>query len=287
MRNPAKKSSDAGNWKSPVRTDAFIFRARVNTAGYQWANGIMDGKPHLVPRFIPGTAIREFEPPKGVFAEFSETKPTREGIKTFANTYGDLFDSYKEPDHVEHDSTVSGGASLERWKSEIAWMRTLVELWQNIEKRRLGELEKIVRWRKTKDGNKEVGYVIKAPRVKDVTLAHSAISESGLSHFREGDVWLPAWCALQREINLQLEAHPTPPRLAWTPDYYQRIIFKQPNLLAAMWLKFAQAVVGEFQIKQCQVCGGYFQVGPGGKRADSTWCGDACKQKKWRDAHGK
>ena len=72
------------------------------------------------------------------------------------------------------------------------------------------------------------------------------------------------------------------PRLAWTPDYHQRLIFVPSNLLAAMWLQFAQAVTGEFKLKRCEQCGEYFPVGPGGKRADAETCGDRCRQRKRR-----
>jgi hypothetical protein len=56
-----------------------------------------------------------------------------------------------------------------------------------------------------------------------------------------------------------------------------------PNLLAAMWLQFAHAVTGEFQLQLCAGCGKYFQVGPGARRADATTCSDACRQRKKRN----
>jgi hypothetical protein len=230
------------------------------------------------------------EPPKGVFAEFARLDSTDKGIREFAEKYGDLFDSYRDPDLAAHDGTVSGGASLKKWQSEIGEVRVLVDLWQDIKKHRLTELRKIIRWKKTKQGHKAVSYFIETPiRRRDVTLAHSAIRESGMDRFREGDVLLPARCALQREINVRLAEHPTVPRLTWTPDtletsggYYQRIVFAPPNLLAAMWLRFAQAVTGEFELQTCEYCGRYFQIGPGGRRSDSTTCTDVCRQRKKR-----
>jgi hypothetical protein len=291
MRLSAKKA-DAGalNRKQRVITDAFIFRWGVNEAGYQWARGIMDGKPRLVARFEPGKGVRLTEPPKGVFAEFARLSGTEKDIKVFADKYGDLFNTYDVREHAAHDGTVSGGASIKRWQSEIGDMRILFDLWEHIKHHRTTELNKIIRWKKTKDGHKAVSYVLETPtRKHDVTLAHSAIGESGLSRFNENDVLLPARCALQEEINLRLNEHPTVPRLVWTPDtpessggYYQRIIFTPPNLLAAMWLRFAQAITGELQLHRCAYCGTYYQVGPGGRRADSTTCKNSCRQQKYQ-----
>jgi len=275
--------------KKAIRTDPFIFRWKVSEAGYQWANGISDGKPHLVTRFEPGKGIRLIEPPNGTFAEFARLEPTENGIREFAEKFGDLFDTYSEPDHVAHDGTVSGGASMKRWRSAIGDMRVLFDLWKSIQNRRFAELKKVISWQKTGRSFSSVSYRIETPtRKRDQMLGHSKFSRNAFSRFSKGDVLLPARYALQEEINLRLAEHPTVPRLAWTPDtretsggYYQRIVFIPPNLLAAMWLQFAQAVTGEFGLQQC-ICGKFFQVGPGGRRADATTCSDACRQRKRR-----
>jgi hypothetical protein len=242
----------------------------------------MDGKPHLVPNPEPGKGVWEYEPPISLFSEFATLETTASAIKGFADKYGDLFASYDEPDHVALDGTVSFGASLKRWQSEIGDMRALVDLWGHVQQRRLSELKNVVTWKKTEAGDDEVSYVLRTPRGRrNVTLFHSALGES---RFRRPDVLLPSRCALQLEINKRLAEHSTIPRLAWTPDYQHRIIFKSPHLLAAMWLQFAQAVTGEFQLKRCVVCGKFFQVGPGGRRADSMTCTDACRQQKSRQS---
>lgn len=84
------------------------------------------------------------------------------------------------------------------------------------------------------------------------------------------------------EVNKRIAEYVTTPRLAWTPDYGQRIIFEPSNLLAAMWNQFAQAITGDLRLKKCVVCGNYFQVGPGAKRADTITCGVACRQEESR-----
>jgi hypothetical protein len=270
--------------KTPVNTDPFIFRWKVSEAGYQWAKGITDGKPHLVPRLEPEKGFRPTEPRMATFAEFARLDPTHDGIMGFADRYGDLFNSYDIEDSVAHDGTVSGGASLKRWQSEIEDMRVLFDLWDNIQNHRIAALKKVIRWQKMKDGDSSVSYLLKtSTRTRDQMLAHSKLSKDALIRFADDrGVLLAARCALREEINLRLSEHQTVPRLAWTPDYDERIIFKPPHLLATMWLQFAQAATGAFGIKRC-ICGKFFQTGPGGRRADAITHGPACRQRKSRN----
>ena len=270
---------------TPIRTDPFIFRGKVCEAGYEWIKDA-EGKPRLVSRHVPGTGFRPYEPPTGLFRDFVKLSPTRDAIQEFARQHGDLFSRYESRQRaVRSDGTVGHGATLGTWTQEIGDMRTLVDLWGWIQDRRIPELKKIIKW--TDD---DVSYTIKTPRydTRDVTLAHAQLTGSGFfSHFSPSDVLLPARCALQQEINSRIAEQPPTPRLAWTPEYKQRIIFTPPNLLSAMWLQFAQSVTGELQLQVCAVCGKHYQIGPGGRRADSTTCSDACKQQKWRNTHGK
>ena len=78
------------------------------------------------------------------------------------------------------------------------------------------------------------------------------------------------------------------PELTWTRDtketlggYHQRIIFKPSNLVAAMWIQFAQAVTEELQMRRCDFCEEYFQVGPGAARDDARFCKDVCRVRAW------
>ena len=265
---------------SPIKTDPFIIRETVSVAGYEWLAGV-DGRPRLVPRHVPGVGFRLCEPHPGLFREFAVLNPTRDAILAFAEQYGDLHNSYAvEQSAIREDHTVTKGTSFGEWTKEIADMRVLVELRENIRHRRIAALKKIVKWTA-----KSVGYVIATPRRSaDVTLAHADVPGSGFSRFSRKDALLPAKCALQREINKRIAEQPTVPRLVLTPDYHQRLIFMPPNLLGAMWLQLAQDVAGEFELYSCDFCGKFFQRGPGGRRADATTCSDACRQRKKRNA---
>ena len=263
---------------TPVKNDPFIVRETVSEAGYEWIKGV-DGKPRIVSRRVPGLGFRLCEPHPGLFREFAALSPTEDAIVQFAGQYGDLFNRYAfEQDAPREDGTVSHGASFGTWTKEIADMRVLLELWEDIQHRRITALERVIKWTA-----KDVSYVIETPRhTANVTLAHADIPRSGFSRFSPKDALLPAKCALQMEINKRIAEQPTIPRLAWTPDYHQRLIFTPPNLLGAMWLQFAQAIAGEFELYPCDACGKFFQRGPGGRRADATTCSDTCRQRKKR-----
>jgi hypothetical protein len=266
-----------------VRTNPFILRCRVHAAGYTWAKGKHDEKPHLVPRKETGLGIRLKEVPEGLFRQFAELEPTKSAIEIFSREYGGNLFSRQEFVNiisdlvVREDQTATWGASLDAWQGAIEEMKAFVELWDSIRNRSIAKLGKIIDW-----SDNGVGYRI-AGRYVNIA-ASDALLTCPLRRFVHKDVLLPAQYALQIEINRKLEdpRTVTVPRLAWTPDNYQRLIFMPSNLLAALWLQFAQAVTEELQLRACEVCGRYFQVGPGANRADRQTCSDKCRQQKKR-----
>lgn len=259
----------------------FAFRASVSEAGYEWRKGT-DGKLRLIPCRVPGRGFLSLETPPGLFCGFASTTQTKEAIQRFAGLHGDLFSRYDMNQGVAlKDGTWIPGTALGRWSQEIEDMRILITLWSDIQQLKIESLSKVIKWT-----NKEVGYVLKTPRRKSrVTLAHTYLGEAHFGPFSENDVVLPAHYALQREINVRLSDYAAVPQLTWTSDkhgQHQRIIFRLPNLLSAMWLQFAQAVTSEFQLKKCPVCHTYFQAGPGARRIDAITCGGKCRQAKKR-----
>jgi hypothetical protein len=262
-----------------IRTNPFIFRWAVNESGYKWAKGLVDKKPHLVSRTEQaGFRLRELK--DGLFAEFAALSPTQDEIEHFAQEYGsNLVSTYDDLGDlvVREDYTATWGTSLEAWQSEISDMKALVRLWDDIRYRRLVALRKVIDWSDNGVGYKLCGRYINLA-ARDILLTVP------LRRFVYNDVLLPAQYALQKEINRRLEAprSATVPRLAWTPDNQQRLIFVPKNLLAAMWLQFAQAVTEELQLRACTECGKYFQVGPGANRADRKTCSERCRQRRKR-----
>jgi hypothetical protein len=253
----------------------------VNGAGYEWLPGLGDKDIHLVPCDEPGVGVYVKEPPSGLFLTFAALKPSEKAVTAFADEHGDLFETFAGfGDFVERENhTVTVGTSLTDWKQAIGEMQELTQLWKWIKQRDITKLKKIIR-----RGDNGISYSI-AGRI--VALAHPEVAMDVPMRrfgFAAKDVLLPAKYALQKEINRRLSGPRTfcVPQLAWTPDNHQRIIFRPSNLLAAMWLQFAQAVTEEFQLKQCEACGKYFQIGPGARRADAKTCDDKCRQQKKR-----
>jgi hypothetical protein len=270
-----------------VRPDPFIFRNRVSDAGYEWGKR-EDGQSCLMMRDAPGVGLHTKELHPGLFREFAGLEPTREAIQGFAEEYGDLFNHWQGS--RSEDGALIWGSLFSTWKEKIAEMRILVSLWDQIQTRQIAALKKVIT--QTDEGP---WYTIRLPRRR--VLASLAYENTPSSpnelvrfypiQFAPNDVVLPARCALQIEINNRLSEHSTIAVLSWTPDtneatggYHQRINLKPLNLLAAIWTQFAQAVTGEFQLRQC-FCGNYFPVGPGGRRADATTCDDTCRVKRW------
>jgi hypothetical protein len=254
-------------------TNVFLFRGWLNEAGYEWLSGD-DGKPRLVPQ--RGTGYRRYNAPPGLFLGFSELNPTKKSVREFADKYGDIFSRYDVVQSAARkDGTISHGTSLGSWAKEIADMKAIVELWNQIENQQLSELAKII-WRT----GEAVGYEIATPRRKAWhILAHVDIGE-GLGRLNEKDVLFPARCALQLEINKRIADNAPVPRLAWTPDHHQRIILDPPNLLSAMWMQFAQEMIGQFRLVLCACgCGRYFQTGPGARKSHTKTFDAACRKR--------
>ena len=270
--------------KTPFRSDPFIFGSLVPEAGFEWQKGI-DDQARLASRADIGDLLQIKEPLKnsGLFIEFANLSPTKDAIRQFANTWGNLFNKFGEKDWIPGACLPKGGTSLQLWKNAIGQMRVLLNLWEAIKdhKQRHTELKKIIVWYKG-----GVRYSLSYPHgSSDAWIAAPELRPELLRTFVPGDVVWPAKYALQQEINARLSdpALVTAPQLIWTEDRDQRIILMPGGLLAAMWLQFAQAVTEEFQLKICLGCRKYFQIGPGGRRVDATTCSDACRQRKRRN----
>ena len=259
-------------------SDPFAFYCRVEDEGYDWVRGRLVGLGGL------GSLVKTREMPGGVFLEFANLQPDPESIRQFANRYGNnLLERYDLSQLEVHRGVAKGGSTLQAWAGEIADMRVLVDIWHATEdQKHRAKLKEIITWK-----GKDVMYSITTPR-RAMPLAWL-----DSSRFKPSDLLMPARYALQAEINRRLSEPEmlTAPRLVWSQELskddgppqarYQRIIFTPPNLLAALWLQFAQALAKKYRLKTCEGCGKIFVAGPGsGKREDSETCKGACRQRK-------
>lgn len=102
--------------------------------------------------------------------------------------------------------------------------------------------------------------------------------------------------ALVRNLaNKRLDAHTTT-RCQISPEAYlgrpARInhVITPRNLLGAIWAQFMRAVEGHAHFRNCEQCGGPFEVSGrkyNGKRSDARYCGSTCKVAAHRRRHGK
>ncbi|MGI4815728.1 MAG: hypothetical protein ACRYGG_20665 [Janthinobacterium lividum] len=263
-----------------VRTDPFIFRQKVVASGYEWLEDA-EGKSRLVAKAGAGSITTHLE--IALFRKFALLEPSPAAIADFAAHYGNIFDVFP----IEHfaqrsDGSCEPGASFRTWTENIADMRAVARLWEQIQTRQLPKLQNILQW-----SDKFVSYKFKTPlHLSDAFLAHKDIPGSGFEQLDPNEIVFPCRLALQREINKRLAEHPPVPTLAWTPDFEQRILLRPPHLLAALWLQFAQAVTGDLELVACEGCGKHFQRGPGARRADAVTCSPSCRQRKRRAKPG-
>ena len=61
------------------------------------------------------------------------------------------------------------------------------------------------------------------------------------------------------------------------PDGRPTLSLSPNSLWDAMKLQFYQAIASGTQIKKCEWCGSWFEVGQGGKRGDAKFCKDNCR----------
>jgi hypothetical protein len=289
----------------PIDTDThpFAFCWLVEVQGYEWVKG-QDSEWRLATSASggPDTITRLYYPMRDtrLFLRFAALTGNRTEIRNFANRYGDLFDQHDMADVVRRPEgrySISQlyGTSMRRWKWEIERMRMLVRVWKAVKGVRRHELRRIVFWK----DDTSVGYRLGSGRSWLATRNHNPHL---LKRFNPQDVLKPAMYLLQREINRKIAGETSSahvaivPLLVWCrgpringvakPDHHQRIIFQPTNLLSAIWLQFAQAVTEEYQLRTCEGCGEYFQVGKGAHRMHTKTCSTRCRQRASRKRRG-
>ncbi len=275
----------------PIAEKAITFKGLLDAHGYEWVTGD-DSEPRLVAR----SGSHSMPTDSGLsFSAFARLRPTREDIQNFANRYGVLADSgvrgsARRPPGKYFVSQLQG-MSFRQWKSEIDRMRALIDIWEAVNSARKDKLRAIIHWR----GINVVSYRLPW---SDTLLASPHYNKHLLKRFKRFDVVKPALYLLQSEINKRLCDYSSPsflpvvPRLVWCPgprvhgvvtwDHHQRLIFQPSNLLAAIWLQFAQAITQGYALEACSECGEPIQVGRGGKRKDTKTCGARCRQRRKR-----
>jgi hypothetical protein len=276
----------------PFNNNPFAFLCCVEKEGYEWSRGKVDRDMRLVGRGGLESQMRIKQMPPNLFLEFANLEQKPECIRQFANRYGNLFEAHDLDDWIVKRGRVLGGSALKKWRAEIGDLHCLVGIWGAIKSNRKKELSNIITW--AKDG---VRYGIRTPKGlhrRWLANPNDPDFETLRSRFRLGDVLGPARYAFQAELNRRISSpeNLTPPRVVWSrksfgPGRPERIgefvlVFRPPSLLAAMWLQFAQAVSGRYDIRKCEECGNYFMTGRGVRRPEAKTCDDTCRQRRHR-----
>ena len=281
--------------------------------GYQWVEAVvlpsLDPDPRLIEHPAPIWALTDgelisqiemrsilpYEPlvdETGLFRNFAEVEPTREGILAFANRYGML--SGMRGGHTQTliyqpawgpfdpDKTVSYGETLVTWQSQIQQMKQAVDLWDWAQSDDHARLASVIVWDASGAWHVASGPVGDESRSLVVNRRNAGRGDSRADRVREPNLRTPALYRVQDIINNHLDnfANHLTERLDLNPATDEFDFSPVPDsLIAALWLQFAEAVKGNKTYDRCEVCGKWFERNTKTGRANRRYCSDTCRRK--------
>src|SRR2546427_2867913 len=281
-----KSEKDRNRQKKPTGKKAFDFVWHVNESGYQWVRAAkiesetgarMSVDWCLVARPVPGSMVkpqRPLEEHTGLFRDFSQLELKRDAILRFADQHGPLFGPLSTVVPASARTLITGERFAD-WKLAVTEMATLSELWRASAERDVEALRRFIFW-------KEEHVYYKIPGGRMAVIASSKFDTEKWASLQREDLVLPARLALQSELDERLSSRSRHlligPRLIWTTNTDLQLVLQPSSLLAAMWLQFAQAVAGNYQLRVCEGCGGDFFGGGGArKRVDARAHNNTCR----------
>jgi hypothetical protein len=250
-----------------------------NGTGFEW----QDSDSQLGPVLFcsPKHTLRQYFPltdVNGLFRQFVETEPTRDGILDFANQFGSLSFNNKWVRFIDEPYA--------KWKSCILCLRYVVDLWDAARSGDQAKLAAAVQWKLSRSVGTHV--IIHVPQ--DLTnLAQEAgnlrpfdTSCFWMHSLQVGDLIQPALKFVENKLNDFMEGLVSP-HLRWDCAGKRPDLQLTPhNLLGAIYLQFALAVDGNKDYRQCPSCGKWFELSTHGARADRLTCSDACRFRAYR-----
>jgi hypothetical protein len=278
------------------------FQWFVSETGYQCLSTTraagsagQSGSAECVAERLP-TKRRAYEPlveHTGLFRTFAALPDDKDAIVAFADRYGLLvggnemmFVPLPRGDRGARSTVVIGGnlgsvpaERLETWRSEIAEMRELSDLWCAAKAADLKKLNLLLTWH----GDDTVVYHHAGGRQEVVWR-----KKREPLPLSEGELIKPAQFYLAKRLTQRLEGdkeHPAlaSPALIWDLDKNAPVLVLTPkNLLGALWLQFAQAVSGNKVFRECDECSTWFEVSKAAFRINRMYCSGACKAKAYR-----
>jgi hypothetical protein len=196
--------------------------------------------------------VRPSAPP--AFLEFAQTSATEDGIKAFADRYGQLFpdgpnllfpDGLIPPPGLEKSFQIYQfyGRLINTWSLYIRAMHRDVELWNM--SMRTGDFSKIIRdvQRKRPPGDHPARGYLKHP-------------------------------ALGSTVELFLKEDPS--------SASARLCIRPNSLAYALWAQLLLAIDGNLNLRACVHCRKWFTLEAGRGRSDKEYCSNACRMRAYR-----
>jgi hypothetical protein len=256
-----------------VEHEAVQFRWLRYEGGYHWrrtteAKYLSSGPKPTLTRFdredwilttgrpTGSFGLTRVDPEADLFVTFAHVKPSREGIKEFADRFGMLglpqLNVSIQNDDGSSSRFLCVGELLSLWCDHIGEMKRAVELWERIGEAKSGNepaLRELIEW----TAGDCVRY--RNPNGGGAVIADSNIYPDILQRFPTGSVIRPAEFYLQRLIDAARAA--VSAKLLWRPPTKRSgeqlgLFFVPDSLLSCMWLQLAQAVVGEHTFHRCK-----------------------------------
>ncbi len=214
-------------------------------------------------------AFRKYDPMEkpALFWRFADAHPANEErIISLATEFGFLF-----ADQVGLAPFFAGGEQVYRWRGEIKALHDTVTLWEATARtlKKWFRVEQVLMSYSGPLGN----YVVHHEHILDP----SSLFGRPTSKLSEGVSFV-----LQRFIDAKLREHNVSARFVWDSTHFSsKLCFQPSSLASALWLQVAETIDGEKSFGRCELCGKVFTVTEE-KRADSTFCGNACRQRTYR-----
>jgi hypothetical protein len=245
---------------------------------------------------------RVYETPADLFDVFAKTPDTKEGIKAFADEFGQLGFEEGKGTALFPDDAVSGidwrGEYLSSWRAAIAAIRNAIALWQAITAARNRDesaLSRYVKW----DLARDTVTVFREPQPRARPSVGDFRSWSGRDArpvslaFTRGALIRPAEEFLRQGLRSRLTGSLSIEldwdAFDWTAaNSKSKLVrsFRPNSLLALMWLQFADALTGVTEFRPCKRkgCGNLIRISPEyGSHTNKQTCSDSCKVRVYQE----
>jgi hypothetical protein len=250
---------------------------RVCPSGYKW----VESRSSLFIADTEGWVLRPLEPyeggdrivrgllelPSSLYREFANLQPTREAIKTFANTHGLLGISLiKKPkeSHPNPRAEIVIDESFETWQNQILLMYAVITVWEAIQDENITTL---ARYSKVFQAYHELKGMTPINAAYHFVL--NRVNEQFEPEYIE--YWKPAPQAVLRRVAETL-----------TNRFGTDFQVVPTTLHQALWCQVASWIKGGKPLQECIECKKLFVVNAKSPRSTLEFCSDACRVKAYR-----